>query len=154
MAVKFKDLIYDILQNENFKSMKKYVHHGNVSAYTHSVSVAYLCYKYHIAKNPKYDIKEFVRGALLHDYYLYDWHNTGEGHRLHGFRHPFFAYKNAKRDFVVTPLMKDIITHHMFPLTVIPPKSKAAWKVSYFDKVATIRDYKNKKKRKKALKHR
>lgn len=148
MAVKFKDIISDIIQNENFKSMKNHIHHGNISAYRHSITVAYLCYNYHINKNPSYDINEFVRGALLHDYYLYDWHNKGEGHKLHGFRHPYFAYKNAKKDFNITPLMKDIIIHHMFPLTILPPKSKAAFMVSHFDKVATIRDYKKRKRKK------
>ena len=149
MNVKFKDLVYDILINEKFIKMKDYIHHKNISAYRHSLKVAYLCYKYHINKRPSYDIKEFVRGALLHDYYLYDWHNKGEGHRLHGFRHPRFAYNNAKKDFIVTPMMKDIILHHMFPITIIPPHTKAGWVVSHFDKVATINDYKRKKKKKK-----
>ena len=147
MEVKFKNLVYDILTNENFIKMKGYIHHQNVSAYKHSLGVAYLCYKYHINKNPSYDIKEFVRGALLHDYYLYDWHHKGEGHRLHGFRHPRFAYNNAKRDFEITPMMKDIILHHMFPLTIIPPHTRAGWRVVYFDKVIAFKDYKRKKKK-------
>ena len=147
MYPSFKEITKDIIKSEKFQSMKNHNHHANISTYKHSIRVAYLCYKYYLKKKPKYDIYEFVRGALLHDYYLYDWHNTGEGHRLHGFRHPKFALKNAKRDFEVTKLMEDIILHHMFPLVPFPPRSKAAFMVSIFDKKAGIHDYKRKKRR-------
>ena len=147
MEVTFKEICKDIIFRENYLKMKNYRHHGNVSCYKHSIRVAYLCYKYYMKKKPNYDIYEFIKGALLHDYYLYDWHNKGEGHRLHGFRHPKFALKNAKRDYVVTELMEDIILHHMFPLVPTLPRSKAAFIVSIMDKKAGFYDYKRKKKR-------
>jgi uncharacterized protein len=145
MFPSFKELAKDIIYTDGYQRMKNYNHHKNVSCYKHSIRVAYACYLYYIKKKPKYDIKDFVWGALLHDYYLYDWHNTGEGHRLHGFRHPKFALKNAKRDFNVTPLMEDIILHHMFPLVPILPKSKAAFRVSIIDKKIGFYDYKKKR---------
>ena len=142
MVQDFKSLVDDILKSKNFIKMKEYIHHGHISAYKHSITVAYLVYKHYKDKKMKYELKDVVRGALLHDYYLYDWHHKGEGHRLHGLRHPYFAYKNAKRDFEVNKVMKDIITHHMFPLVIIPPKTKPGWVVSYLDKVASHHDYK------------
>lgn len=143
------DLIYDIVISKNFQETKNHIHHGHISTYKHSIMVSYLVYKHYKDKDMKYELKDIVRGALLHDYYLYDWHHTGEGHRLHGFRHPYFAYKNAKRDFDVTPVMKDIILHHMFPLILIPPKTKPGWVVSYYDKVVSHHDYKKHRKSKK-----
>ncbi|MFQ9151358.1 MAG: HD domain-containing protein [Blautia sp.] len=46
------------------------------SVYRHSLAVAYFsCYlaeKLHL----KVRTKEMIRGALLHDYFLYDWHEN------------------------------------------------------------------------------
>ena len=68
--------------------------------------------------------KAMIRGALLHDYFLYDWHNPDNGHRLHGFSHPYTSLKNAKRDYSITKREADIIVKHMFPLTIVPPQRR------------------------------
>jgi hypothetical protein len=75
-----------------------------------------------------------VRGALLHDYFLYDWHEKDGGHRLHGFRHPAFALYNASKDFSLNRKERNIIARHMFPLTVLPPRCLEAWIVCFVDK--------------------
>ena len=142
-------LIKDIIITENYQSMRNYTHHKGVSTYKHSLEVAYLCYKHYIKKERKYNVEELVKAALLHDYYLYDWHHTGEGHRLHGFFHPGKALRNAERDYgPLTKVERLAIKHHMFPLTIIPPHTKIGWLVCYYDKVATIRDYRKKKAKK------
>ncbi len=91
------------------------------SVYRHSLAVAYFsCYlaeKMHL----KVRTRETIRGALLHDYFLYDWHEKSKDHRLHGFTHPAKALKNAEDSFNLTPVEKDIIKRHMFPLTPVPP---------------------------------
>ena len=69
----------------------------------------------------KVDRKSLVRGALLHDYFLYDWHEPVLAHKIHGFTHPGIAWRNAERDFDMNPVEKNIIRRHMFPLTPIPP---------------------------------
>ena len=100
---------------------KKYIQHGDISVYEHSLRVAYLSIvivsKFHLRVN----MRSLIRGALLHDYFLYDWHIKDKSHRLHGFTHPKKAYKNAKKEFKLNDIEKDIITKHMFPLVVIPP---------------------------------
>ena len=75
-----------------------------------------------------------MRGALLHDYFLNDWHKKDDGHRWHGFRHGKTAARNAKRDYRLNRLEEYIIASHMFPLTVLPPKSKEGWMVCLADK--------------------
>ena len=79
------------------------------SVYRHSLAVAYFsCYlaeKMHL----KVRTREMIRGALLHDYFLYDWHEKSKDHRLHGFTHPARALKNAEQIFDLTPVEKDII---------------------------------------------
>lgn len=125
-------------QDKRFLQMKQYIQHGNISTYEHCLLVAY--YSYQIAQKLrlKYRKIELIRGALLHDYYLYDWHEKEKWHRWHGFRHANFALHNAKRDFQLTKIEKEIIRKHMWPLTIIPPVCKEAWIVNMADTYISI----------------
>ena len=80
------------------------------------------------------DEASLVKGALLHDYFLYDWHENDASHRLHGFRHPGTALRNATRDYALNQREKNTIARHMFPLTPIPPQCREAWLVCLADK--------------------
>ena len=84
--------------------------------------------------------KDLVRGALLHDYFLYDWHDKNrENYQFfHGFYHPGIALKNAKKEYKLTPREQDIIKKHMWPLTIVPPFCREAWVVSMADKYCSI----------------
>ena len=77
---------------------------------------------------------------MLHDYFLYDWHEKNKGHSLHGFKHPYFALRNASRDFRLNDIEKNVIVRHMFPLTPIPPKCREAWIVCMADKYCSARE--------------
>ena len=130
----------DILDSKHFKESGKNIQHGNMSVRKHSMQVA----KYSLILSSKLRLhvnrKDIVRGALLHDYFLYDWHspeNSGLSN-LHGFYHPGIALENAKKDYKLNARQKDIIKNHMWPLTVVPPKSKEAWVVSAADKYCSL----------------
>ncbi len=141
----YRSLLYrhggDILLDEKFTRLKEFIQHGNVTVYEHCIHVA-LCA---IKLNRKLGImsreRELVRGALLHDYFLYDWHNAdapGNTHpKLHGFYHPGIALRNATRDFALSEREKDIIRKHMWPLTLNPPRCREAWVVCLADKYSS-----------------
>ena len=86
------------------------------------------------------DVHALVRGALLHDYFLYDWHEKDRSHCLHGFRHPSTALKNARADYPLNRIEKNIIARHMFPLTPIPPTCREAWLVCIADKYCALQE--------------
>lgn len=145
----FYSIVKDIIRTDEFKAMRKTKHHVNGNLFAHSLKVAYLCFKHHKRKKLKIDLNEFVQGALLHDYYLYDLHGDGKKHRFHWFKHPRIALKNALQKYPnLTKTQQDMILHHMFPLTLVPPKTKAGWLVCYYDKVAAVSDRLKKKKKK------
>ena len=138
----FYALVRDIVRTEAFCGMKRYRHHVKRSVYEHSIRVAYLCYRHHKRHGTKIDLGEFVRGALLHDFYLYDWHDRARGHRMHLFTHPRDSLANAiALDPSLTKRQRDMIRHHMFPLTLVPPNTQAGWLVCFYDKVAAVGDY-------------
>jgi uncharacterized protein len=129
--------VREILEHELFRSMILYRHHGSVSCLEHSLKVASIAFT--MAKNRKVDLVSTVRAALLHDFYLYDWHTDSPG--LHGFRHPYTALKNAREHFTINPVEKEAIVRHMWPLTPIAPRSREAMIVTIADKAAPWGDY-------------
>ena len=138
----FIHIIRDILHNPAFRRMKAYRHHVKGSVYDHSLRVAYLCYRHAKKHSARVPMDELVRAALLHDYYLYDWHDRKKGTRLHLFTHPRAALENALRDYPeITAAQRDAIRHHMFPITPIPPRTRMGWLICYYDKIAALCDY-------------
>lgn len=122
---------------------RDFVQHGNVSVYEHVVSVAKASGAAADSLERlgmRIDRASLIRGALLHDYFLYDWHDPEPWHNWHGFRHPFFALKNAEEDFELTARERNIIARHMFPLVPIPPACREAWIVCLADKWVALRE--------------
>lgn len=134
----FKSYLEEVMKKKKFLKMNRYIQHGNTSCLLHSIAVSY--YSYRLAKFLRLNIheKELIRGALLHDYFLYDWHAKYKPTRnvgLHGRIHPKIALFNARKDYDINELEADIIARHMFPLTFTPPKYKESIIVCLVDKV-------------------
>lgn len=141
MDEEYLSMTFDILNHPNFLSLTNYIAHGDFSVYAHVLNVSYCAYLYAKDKK-KYDLRSLVRGALLHDYYLYDWHDKNHP-KLHGFRHPLIALKNATKDFELNKIEKDIIKKHMFPFTFyLIPKYKESFLVSKIDTKMAIKEMK------------
>lgn len=128
----------ELLQHERVLQMQRYIQHGSVTCLEHSFVVAYYSFSLMKKMRLKCNERALIRGALLHDYFLYDWHDNEKWHRLHGFKHPRFALHNAIRDFQIDELEAEIIKKHMWPLTVIPPTKKEAWIVTMVDKTSSM----------------
>ena len=120
-----------------------FIQHGEVSVYDHVLCVARQSCRMADAlarRGIEVDRQSLLRGALLHDYFLYDWHVPSPDHRLHGFTHPYTALRNAERDYVLTDCERNIIKHHMFPLVPAPPTCREAWIVTLADKACALRE--------------
>ncbi len=137
---RFQKIIQPVLQNEKMQLTRTFVQHGRVSVFAHSLAVA--VYSERLARKLKirHDARSLIRGALLHDFFLYDWHevsNAGDG--LHGFAHPLTAWKNASAEFRLNPLESNIIRSHMWPLTLTKlPKYRESWLVCLVDKYCSL----------------
>lgn len=122
---------------------RRFIQHGDVSVYAHvhAVALASLGFADALARiGIRVDREALVRGALLHDYFLYDWHDPKNGHPWHGVSHPYTALENALQDFDLTPRERNIIKHHMFPLVPFPPTCREAWIVCLSDKAVALRE--------------
>jgi uncharacterized protein len=135
----FYKLIREFLNHEQILEMKNYIQHGNTSTYTHCMTVAYYSYCFASLFPKKFDLKSTVRGAVLHDFYLYDWHIPDKSHKLHGYVHPGFALTNAKKYFKLNPIEEDIISKHMWPLTLTKiPRYRETMLVCLVDKLVSL----------------
>jgi uncharacterized protein len=128
----------DIVNTDIFCQSKKYIQHGAVSVYEHSIEVAKICVKFSLFW-PVRDPKALVRAALLHDFFLYDWHD--ERKLSHGFTHPVVAAENARTYFNISEKEYSLIRTHMWPFTLLhPPCYKEGWILCLSDKIASIKE--------------
>lgn len=135
----FISYIRDIVLTQQFQETKNYCQHGDTSTFTHCIVVS--CYSYWLSlRLPlRYDRKSIIRGALLHDFYLYDWHIPNKSHRLHGFSHAGAALENANQYFELNQTEKDIIKCHMWPLNLTKvPRNREALLVCLVDKFCSF----------------
>ncbi|MDY4969680.1 MAG: phosphohydrolase [Lachnospiraceae bacterium] len=133
----FLEQIRILNDTSRFRESRQYMQHGTTSVYVHSISVAWVSCLLAEQLHLQVDWLSMIRGALLHDYFLYDWHEKDAGHRLHGFHHPARALKNARADFSLNDTESFIILRHMFPLTPVPPASAEGWIVCLADKICS-----------------
>ncbi len=131
----YYELVSDLLDSDVVLQMKQYMHHGHTTCFQHCLNVSYynylLCRKFHL------DEKAGARAGLLHDLFLYDWHDyvREPGQRMHGWTHAGTALKNVRKYFEITPVEADIIEKHMFPMNIALPKYKETVVIILVDKV-------------------
>lgn len=134
----FRQLVSKLLTEKDVRSMGAYIQHADVSTLEHCISVAFVGLWLSEKLHWRVDRPSLVRGAMLHDFFLYDWHEKSDRKGLHGFTHPRAALKNAEARFQLNDRERDIIVKHMWPLTLIPPKCREAFLVGAADKYCSL----------------
>lgn len=110
--------------------------HGDISCLEHCLYVSYTSYV--LCEKLGLDKKSAARAALLHDFFLYDWHKKDGRRGWHGFTHPRKALENAAQHFSLSPMEQNIILRHMWPLTPLPPRYKESFIVTMADKYCAL----------------
>jgi uncharacterized protein len=130
----------DILENDLFSLSKKIFSHGAINIYDHSIAVAELAFS--MVENSKtLDKRCVVRAALLHDFFLYEWHIPGMRYILHGWVHAGIAAEKAKEVFGISSKEYSCIKTHMWPWTLFhPPLCREGWIISLADKIIAIKE--------------
>jgi len=137
----FTQELNQLLRDPNVQQMKKYAQHGGTNTLSHSTKVALASFDLAEKLGWKINEEELARGAILHDYYLYDIRAEGLSPYRHGTSHPRLAAEKAGRDFELTEKEKNIIRGHMWPLTLLsPPRSREAALVCMADKYVAFRE--------------
>lgn len=128
----------EILSVPEIRRMDDFRQHASTSCLEHCIAVAY--YSFWLSRRMRLDIdaKSLIRGALLHDFFLYDWRDGLKEHNWHAFKHPRRALNKASEYFSLNATEEDIIRKHMWPLTISFPRCKEAFVVSCLDKWCAV----------------
>ncbi|MCR5674929.1 MAG: HD domain-containing protein [Lachnospiraceae bacterium] len=133
--------LQDLTTDEHVLEMKRYIQHGRISTYAHCEEVALASYRINRRLHLKADEKVLLRAAMLHDFYLYDWHDNDGTHPLHGYRHADQAMENAKRFFHIGETEQMAIWSHMWPLNITRlPRTREAWILCIADKLVSFEE--------------
>ena len=131
-------LLKGIADDPNALEMQKFIQHGSVTTYEHCMRVTRIAFWLNIHLRANADEASLVKGAFLHDFYLYDWHSCRNITHWPGFKHPRIARYNAETVFALSDKEKDIIQSHMWPLTPTDiPHSREAALVCMADKMSS-----------------
>ena len=80
---KIHQILKQYQEDSRVQSMHGFVQHGRTSTYEHCMNVVKLSFwinkHLHLSANER----ALLTGALLHDFYLYDWHEKSTWHRWH-----------------------------------------------------------------------
>ena len=136
----FFSVLKEISKNSRFHECNNYIQHGNTTVKRHCIRVAATAYYIALKAGIKVNERELIRGALLHDYFLYDWREKLLRNQIHGFTHPKTALQEALKDFTLSKREENMILHHMFPLTPCPPKYREGWLLCLADKICATRE--------------
>ena len=121
--------------------MKQYTQHKGNPTFWHCHNVAVSSFRLAQKLGWRIDEDALARGAMLHDFHLYTRQSERINFLRHAFEHPRLALRNAEKLFALNGKEKNIITSHMWPLTVLAvPKSKEAVLVTLADKYCAFRE--------------
>ena len=123
------------------KIMGQYAQHRTNNTLAHVCHVASVSHKIEKAFFLHLDEEALLKGAMLHDYYLYDFHQHPVSAYRHGTGHAAIALSNAEKVFALNSKERNIIYSHMWPLNLTHlPRCREAWVVTVADKVCEIEE--------------
>lgn len=124
----------------------KMIRHHEKSIFYHNLRVARVAYRLGrmIEKISRWRMKRkaLIRGALLHDFFFYDWRRERPASgKLHAFEHPKESSRHAERFYSATRRERNIILSHMWPLGLPWPWHMESWLVTVADKWVSLKEF-------------
>jgi len=137
----FYENLNELEDSPNLQKLKEFEQHRCTTRFNHCNDVAVCSYQIAKALNITVDEESLMRGAMLHDYYLYDTKDDSISTFDHWMKHPEIALENAEELYDLNDKEKGIIKSHMWPLNPTSmPDSTEGWLVCIADKYCAIRE--------------
>jgi len=128
-------IVAPLLEHADVRGMDGFRHHDR-TALTHSLAVSTRAWA--LARRLGLDAASVARGALLHDFFLYDWRDGRNPHHPTG--HARVALDNARARFSLNPVEEDIIVAHMWPIGKPFYSYRESALVSLVDKLVSTKE--------------
>lgn len=141
LLLKHYEILRSLMEHPQIQRMKEYGQHRNTDTYCHCCHVTLKSIRIVRSMGITADMESLVRGAMLHDFYLYDIKEKGLTAWQHGHRHPKTALRNAEELFELNWKEKNIIRSHMWPLHITHmPMCREALIVNVADKWCALEE--------------
>ena len=141
LTAEYEAAMQELTNDPRIREMLDYRQHGSSTTYAHSVDVAVKAYRLSRRLHIRISERELARGAMLHDFYLYDIKGSGISKWRHGTGHAKRALENARQHYDLSPREEDIIYSHMWPLNLTHlPHYRESVLVSTADKYCAVRE--------------
>ncbi|MCX7882842.1 MAG: HD domain-containing protein [Brevinematales bacterium] len=136
---------YAVVKKPIYRRLKHIRHHER-SIFYHNLRVARVAYRLgKIIERLSFwrmRKKALIRGALLHDFFFYDWRRERPvSGKLHAFEHPRESSRHAVRFYAATRRERNIILSHMWPLGRYWPCHVESWLVTIADKWVSTKEF-------------
>ncbi|MCR4888045.1 MAG: HAD family hydrolase [Ruminococcus sp.] len=135
--------ISDIICSPELEKLKDITHHISTTRFQHCVNVSY--YSYVICRRFRLDARSAARAGLLHDLFYYDRKEYNsvrkKGQPNHSRRHSDVALQNAVLLTDISPMERDIIQKHMWPMTRPKPSYKETYVITFVDKYCAVLEF-------------
>ena len=140
-TVGFADTLEAMKKDPRIMAMRAFPQHGSCNTYDHSVSVAIHAHRLARLLHLRVNERMLARGAMLHDFYLYNIQESGRSAWNHGTKHPAIALSNAEQFYDLSERERDMIYSHMWPLTLTQiPHCRESMLISAADKYCALRE--------------
>lgn len=143
----WNEIVGPIITNSEYLRRKEFRHHGDITVYTHSISVSKCAYR--ISKYLHLNYKDAAIAGVLHDFYTTPWQDVvikQPFFKMHAFTHARVALENSQKYFgeFLNKKIENAILRHMFPLNIVPPKYLVGIIITIADKVVSFKALFNK----------
>lgn len=146
-----KDLSYtgyyscvcDIVYCEELERLRLITHHISTTRFQHCLNVSY--YSYIVCRKLRLNARSAARAGLMHDLF-YDDRKEYKSARTkdqpsYSLMHSLSALENAGQITEISPLEKDIIEKHMWPMTRPLPKYSESYVITVIDKYCAVLEF-------------
>ncbi|MCQ2742175.1 MAG: hypothetical protein MJ239_02620 [Bacilli bacterium] len=130
----------DILRDPRYQILATLKQHRCSNTMRHCIEVTKGCLKQAKFGRISVDVKSMVRGALLHDYYLYEY--TSDRRKGHFHHHGEWAAQNAMKDFGLNDLENNMVCTHMWPISIFKfPRTREGFILTVQDKWVSFKEF-------------
>jgi len=136
VRAEFESHIQPLLEHVDVRRLDECLQHFQYTRLRHSVDVAW--FSFFLTRLLGWRSRETARAALLHDLFF---HGEGQNAASLLCTHPVIAVENARAVCALSELEENIILRHMWLLTLIPPRYKEGYVVTFVDKLCASREF-------------
>lgn len=139
-----KEIGGDIISSERFAKAQGVPHHsksGNIALHSlETAGYALLLVRWLGCHGVDVSEEDAVRASLLHDIGMTEDDVFESSSYKKASSHPREGARIAREEYGASEVQVEAVAHHMFPVTLAPPKSVVGWVVTAADKCCSIHE--------------